>query len=346
VSTGSQPRAGDVMDDASRKGGALNAVISAETLVEGDDFKIGGPGKCGQESVVPDLRSERPRLGVIAPYGLESDRLAREGNAVVAKNCVVEPPRCRRGYRIRAKHPGVGGKSEKALLRRPAEKEQSARHVLEPALGCCVMDMGCEGQCNPDVDVKQKHRRLPTALRFGRWSIRAFRADSTEQAGIVPSLTNQVAELRVRRDKALTPPHLPVAPSRRPRAQRRYALDLGLPCRHPSRSFAQKLVKACAFRLAGERSGARAIAPALCLRGIVLDRTMTRHGRNSLSDSAKSNPTGPKRISAGQLSGVPALGAVLPTSPTPMTAGRPRLDRCAQKPVATNYRRSTPTTGN
>ena len=87
-------------------------------------------------------------------------------------NCQVPPTRApgRAALGAGLMIPPLGPTDRHPLLRCAAEKEQSARHAVKPDVGCWVMDVRSERKGDPHVDVKQKHRRLPTAWRFDRSS--------------------------------------------------------------------------------------------------------------------------------------------------------------------------------
>ena len=101
------------------------------------------------------------------------------------------------------------------------------------------------------------------------------------------------------------------------------------------RLFAQTLIKTRAFRLAGERDGARAIASAVFPGGIILDRTLTRQGRNSAVNRQKPDPTRAKQIAPWRRDGA---GRWSPDPALRETAGARRiflvLTACCRLPTA------------
>src|SRR5207244_3194040 len=116
----------------------------------------------------------------------------------------------------------VRGQSQESLLRQSAERASIARQSLEPVLGDGVMDVRFKRQRQPQVDVRQKYRRLPEVPRRARRSVDDFPDGRTGRAVMRLADLDRVVPLVARRDTKRSPSRLPATAARLPEPRPRY----------------------------------------------------------------------------------------------------------------------------
>jgi len=220
-----------------RKDGARDVCVSGKPFVEGDQLVTSRSSKGSQERVVPNFGRKGLALCVAPPVRLDAGRFAGERDARIAEERVVHSPRVRQRHRFRAKCLRVRGQSEKSLLRQSAERAPFARQALEPVLGDRVMYVRFERQRQPQVDVRQKHRRLPEVPRGARRLDDGFLDDRTAPTVTKLGDVNRAVPSVTRRGTRRSPSRLPATATRLPEPRHRYALDLGFPYRHSRSPF-------------------------------------------------------------------------------------------------------------
>jgi hypothetical protein len=214
-----------------RKDGALQVGVLRKSFVEGHQLAIGRPSKSGQECIVPDFGRKGPALCVAPPDRLEAGWFPGENDARIAENRVVHSPGLPHRHDCRPNCLRVCGQAQKSLLRQSAERALIARQAVKPALGDRVMDVSDEGQCQPQVNVRQKHLRLPEVPPRARRLAEGFRADRTSPGGMRCADVERAVPLVAEPGTKRSPPCLPATVARPPEQQRRDGLDLGFPYR-------------------------------------------------------------------------------------------------------------------
>src|SRR5208337_3286288 len=127
---------------------------------------------------------------------------------------------------------GFVASRRKPLLRQAAERATVVRQTLKPILAALVMDMRSEGQGQPQVDVSQKHPRLPEAPRRARRLVDDSPVDRTARAAIGLDVENWADPLLTAPCRRPSPPHPPAAGVRPPEPRRRYGRDQEFPYLH------------------------------------------------------------------------------------------------------------------
>ena len=144
-----------------RKNSGFHICISGKPSVECDQFAVGRPTKSGQESVVPDFGRKGLVLCVASSYRLDAGRFPDETDTRIAEHRVVHLPGLQQSHCCRVNDLWIRHQSQAALLRHSAEKALIARSAVEPTLRSGVVDVRIDGQGQPKVNVRKKHRLLP-----------------------------------------------------------------------------------------------------------------------------------------------------------------------------------------
>jgi hypothetical protein len=135
--------------------------------------------------------------------------------------------------------------AEHALVRRlslhvtnettPSHRAGVVESTVRPNCHCFACPCFSEGQSQPQVDVRQKHRRLPKVPRGARRLADNFLDDRTAPTAMRLADVNWAVPLMARQGMRRSPTCLPARAARLPKPPHRYGLDLGFPYRrsHP-----------------------------------------------------------------------------------------------------------------
>jgi len=171
---------------ASRQNSSSQILVLRKSFVKCDDLKVGTQRKSCQIGIGPDVRRKQGALSQRTPAGFKARGLCGKHDADIGKQVVIETPCISHRHGIHWKNLSIRRQSKKSLLSQPAEATTPHGHRLHPCLGRNMVNVGLEGECNPEVDIRKMHLPRPSTHRSFHWSSGHCLARMIGQAGTQP----------------------------------------------------------------------------------------------------------------------------------------------------------------
>src|SRR6266404_4371839 len=154
-------------------------------------------------------------------------RFSGQGDSWIAQEQVIFLPRIGKNQSIFAEDTWVSGQAQQSLLGETAKVTDGiVRQGIKPSFRSRMMHVRVECQCEPDVNVGEKHLLRSESPRCDRRSASRCWADRYEPAALECAASRHLASARPAGDRKCSRQHLPATPIRLPIPPRHFLLGL------------------------------------------------------------------------------------------------------------------------
>ena len=164
---------------------AIEIAILCKTTIKGYDTKSSSFCKGCQPCITPDLWRKSGSTREISPLQFDANRLAFEyGNLRIINESIIDCPCVDQRNCFVFENGTVGYQPQQPLLCHPTKIDAVVGLPIKPVFRRNVVGMRLECQCQPEIDISEKHHRCSLYRRSCHSSDAVIQDSSKERAAI------------------------------------------------------------------------------------------------------------------------------------------------------------------